>query len=354
MILESLLKEMIERHASDLHLTVGAPPQFRINGKLSPSSHASLTHAETSRLLLGILSAEQKEDFMQERELDFSFGMAGLSRFRVNLYWQRGSIAGCFRVIPFLIPKIGDLGLPEVVMEFAMKPSGLILVTGPTGSGKSTTLAALLDLINEERHAHIVTIEDPIEYVHQHKGCLVNQREVGSDTLSFRPALKHVLRQDPDIVVIGEMRDLETVEAALQISETGHLTFATLHTSCAVKTINRIIDVFPPHQQHQVRTQLSFVLEGIISQLLLPRADGEGRVLVSEVLLTTPAIRHLVRENQIHQLYSQMQMGQVQSRMQTMNQALLQLLKSNTITLESALNHSPEREELERLLGIFK
>ncbi len=354
MILESLLQEMIDRHASDLHLTVGAPPQFRINGKLVSSGHNPLTHADTSRLLLSLLSTEQKERFLEERELDLSFGMAGLSRFRANLFWQRGSIAGCFRSIPFVIPKIGDLGLPQVVNELALKPSGLILVTGPTGSGKSTTLAALLDLINAKRHDHIVTVEDPIEYVHQHNNCLVDQREVGSDTHTFRQALRHVLRQDPDIVVIGEMRDLETVEAALQISETGHLTFATLHTSSAVKTINRIIDVFPPHQQHQVRSQLSFVLEGVVSQLLLAKADGNGRVLAAEVMLTTPAIRHLIRDNQVHQLYSQMQMGQVQSRMQTMNQALLQLARSKIITLETAVNYSPERDELEELLGIIK
>ncbi len=344
--LYDFLKMMIDKGASDLHITTGSPPRLRINGKLVPIDHPPLTPADTKALCYSILTDAQKHRFEENNELDLSFGIKGLSRFRANIFMQRGAVAGAFRTIPFKIMTFRELGLPEILNELVKKPRGLILVTGPTGSGKTTTLAAMIDRINEERNEHIITIEDPIEYLHPHKGCLVNQREVTADTASFHTALKYILRQDPDVVLIGEMRDLETIEAALRVSETGHLTLATLHTNSAVQTINRIIDVFPPHQQDQVRVQLSFVLEGIIAQQLLPRKDGKGRVLAVEILVPNPAIRNLIREDKIHQIYSMMQTGQAKYGMQTMNQSLYELYTKGLISYEDALSRSPIPDEL--------
>lgn len=349
--MHQLLKLMKEKGASDLHITTGSPPRLRIDGKLVPLQMPPLGPNDTKQLCYSLLTEAQKQKFEEENELDFSFGIKGLSRFRANLFIQRGAVAGVFRAIPYEIKTPEELGLPPIVRTLTKKPRGLVLVTGPTGSGKSTTLASLINIINEEREEHIITIEDPIEYLHPHKKCLVNQREVGSDTRSFRTALKYVLRQDPDIILIGEMRDLETIEAALTIAETGHLVFATLHTNTAVQTINRIIDVFPPYQQPQVRAQLSFILEGIICQLLLPRASGQGRVLACEILIPTPAIRNLIREEKIHQIYSMMQVGQAQHGMQTMNQSLYQLVMKKEITMEEAFGRSPDPEELRQMFA---
>jgi twitching motility protein PilT len=349
--LHQLLKAMIEKGASDLHITTGSPPQLRIDGKLIPLKTAPLAAPETKQICYSILTDSQKHKFEEESELDLSFGVKGLSRFRANIFMQRGAVAGAFRTIPFRILSFEELGLPPVITELARKPRGLILVTGPTGSGKTTTLASIIDRINTERNEHIVTIEDPIEYLHAHKGCVVNQREVGADTKGFKNALKYILRQDPDVVLIGEMRDLETIEAALIVAETGHLAFATLHTNSAVQTINRIIDVFPPYQQPQVRAQLSFVLEGVLSQTLLPRADGPGRVLAIEVMIPNPAIRNLIREDKIHQIYSQMQVGQDKFGMQTMNQCLAGMYKRRLITLENAFGRSSDPDELRNLIA---
>jgi twitching motility protein PilT len=349
--LHQLLKAMVEKGASDLHVTTGSPPQLRIDGKLVPLKTPPLTPVETKQLCYSILTDAQKHKFEEENELDLSFGVKGLSRFRANVYLQRGAVAGAFRTIPFKILTFQDLGLPPIVTELAKKPRGLILVTGPTGSGKSTTLASIIDKINTDRHEHIVTIEDPIEYLHPHKNCLVNQREVGADTQSFKKALKYILRQDPDVVLIGEMRDLETVEAALTISETGHLAFGTLHTNSAVQTINRILDVFPPYQQPQVRAQLSFVLEGVLTQNLLPRLGGPGRVLVLEVMIPNAAIRNLIREDKIHQVYSQMQVGQNKFGMQTFNQSLAMLVQKRLVSVDEALGRSSDPDELKNMLG---
>jgi twitching motility protein PilT len=349
--LHQLLKAMVEKGASDLHVTTGSPPQLRIDGKLVPLKTAPLSPVETKQLCYSILTDAQKHKFEEESELDLSFGVKGLSRFRANVFMQRGAVAGAFRTIPFKILTFAELGLPPVVSELARKPRGLVLVTGPTGSGKSTTLASIIDKINTDRHEHIVTIEDPIEYLHPHKNCLVNQREVGADTQSFKKALKYILRQDPDVVLIGEMRDLETIEAALIISETGHLAFATLHTNSCVQTINRILDVFPPYQQPQVRAQLSFVLEGVMTQNLIPRASGPGRVLALEVMIPNPAIRNLIREDKVHQVYSQMQVGQSKFGMQTFNQSLAQLYTKRLITMEEALGRSSDPEELRNILS---
>ncbi|NOZ87761.1 MAG: type IV pilus twitching motility protein PilT [Deltaproteobacteria bacterium] len=349
--LHQLLKAMIEKGASDLHITTGSPPQLRIDGQLIPLKTPPLTPVETKQLCYSILTDAQKHRFEEENELDLSFGVKNLSRFRANIFMQRGAVSGAFRTIPFKIMTFQELGLPQVVNELARKPRGLVLVTGPTGSGKSTTLASIIDKINTERNQHILTIEDPIEYLHPHKNCIVNQREVGSDTESFKRALKYVLRQDPDVVLIGEMRDLETIEAALTISETGHLAFATLHTNSAVQTINRIIDVFPPYQQPQVRAQLSFVLEGVLCQQLMPKASGRGRTLAVEVMIPNPAIRNLVREDKVHQIYSVMQVGQSKWGMQTLNQALGQLYLRGEITLDEALGRSSDQEELKNLIA---
>jgi twitching motility protein PilT len=342
---------MIEKNASDLHITTGSPPQLRIDGRLTPVNMPQLTAAETKRLCYAVLTDNQRHSFEEDFELDLSFGVKGLSRFRANIYKQRGAVAGAFRVIPFKAFNFQELGLPAVINELVNRPSGLILVTGPTGCGKSTTLTSIIDKINMSRNQHIVTIEDPIEYLHAHKGCVVNQREVHSDTKSFGRALKYVLRQDPDIVLIGEMRDQETIEAALNIAETGHLTFATLHTSSCVQTINRVIDVFPPYQQGQVRAQLSFVLEGVLCQQLLPRAAGVGRVLSVEVMVPNPAIRNLIREDKVHQIYSQLQVGQSKFGMQTMNQSLVSLYKRGLITLKEAQGRALDQEEFNTMLA---
>jgi twitching motility protein PilT len=348
--LHQLLKELVERGGSDLHITTNTPPQIRIDGKITPMDFPSLTPIETKQLCYSILTDAQKHKFEEENELDLSFGVKGLSRFRGNVFIQRGAVAAVFRVIPYKILTFEELGLPPVVTELTGKPRGLILVTGPTGSGKSTTLASIIDKINTDRHEHIITIEDPIEYLHPHKGCLVNQREVGADTKSFKNALKYVLRQDPDVVLVGELRDLETIEAALTLAETGHLCFATLHTNSCAQTINRIIDVFPPYQQTQVRTQLSFVLEGVLSQTLIPRASGQGRILSLEVMVPNPAIRNLIREDKIHQIYSQMQVGQDKFGMQTMNQSLFNLLRKRLISLDDAMGRTPEPDELKQMI----
>jgi twitching motility protein PilT len=345
-----LLKVMIEKGASDLHITTGSPPRLRVDGKLIPLDHPALTPAETKSLCYSILTDNQKHKFEENNELDLSFGVKGLSRFRGNIFMQRGAVAAAFRTIPFEIKSFKDLGLPEIINELVKKPRGLILVTGATGSGKSTTLAAMVDRINDERYDHIITVEDPIEYLHVHKKCLINQREVNADTASFKNALRYVLRQDPDVVLIGEMRDLETIEAALTVAETGHLTLATLHTNSAVQTINRIIDVFPPHQQEQIRVQLSFVLEGILAQQLIPKKSGKGRVLGVELLVPNPAIRNLIREDKIHQIYSMMQTGQAKFGMQTMNQSLLELYNRGHLSHEDAISRSSVPEELITML----
>lgn len=344
--LYELLKIIVERGASDLHISTGTPPRIRIDGKLISLDEPSLNATDTKALCYSILTDAQKHRFEENNELDLSFGIKGLSRFRANIFMQRGAVAGAFRTIPFNIRTFKELGIPDIVADLAEKPRGLILVTGPTGCGKSTTLATVIDKINEERQEHIITIEDPIEYLHMHKKCLVNQREVRADTDSFQTALRHILRQDPDIVLIGEMRDLETIQSALTVSETGHLTFATLHTNTAVQTVNRIIDVFPPHQQDQVRVQLSFVLEGIVSQQLLTKKSGFGRVLATEILIPNPAIRNLIREDKIHQIYSMMQTGQSKFGMQTMNQSLFELYNKGLLSYEDALGKSPVPEEM--------
>jgi twitching motility protein PilT len=349
--MHQFLKAMIEKGASDLHVTTGTAPQLRIDGKLHPLKVPPLSAPETKQLCYSVLTDAQKHQFEENNELDLSFSVQRLSRFRANIFVQRGNIAGAFRSIPFKIESFEELGLPRAVAELADRPRGLVLVTGPTGSGKSTTLATIIDKINSERNEHIVTIEDPIEYLHHHKGCVVNQREVGADTNSFKQALKYILRQDPDVVLIGEMRDLETIEAALTVAETGHLCFATLHTNSTVQTINRIVDVFPPYQQAQVRAQLSFVLEGVLCQSLLPRANGPGRVMSLEVMIPNSAIRNLIREDKIHQMYSSLQTGQEQTGMQTMNQSLAGLCQRRLISLETAMSRSPDTDELRNLIG---
>lgn len=351
MNLHQLLKAMVEKGASDLHITTGSPPQLRVDGELVPLKTAQLTPVETKQLCYSILTDAQKHKFEEENELDLSFGVKGLSRFRANIYMQRGAVAGAFRTIPFKILTFQELGLPPVVGELVRRPRGLILVTGPTGSGKSTTLASMIDKINTDRHEHIMTIEDPIEYLHPHKNCLVNQREVGADTRNFKTALKYILRQDPDVVLVGELRDLETIEAALVIAETGHTCYATLHTNSAVQTINRVLDVFPPYQQPQVRAQLSFVLEGVMSQSLIAKAGSPGRVLALEVMIPNPAIRNLIREDKVHQVYSAMQVGQAKFGMQTFNQALAALLMRRLITQDEAFGRSSDADELRNILA---
>jgi len=349
--MHQLLKAMIEQGASDLHISTGSPPQIRIDGKMTLLNSPNMSAAETKQLCYSVLTDAQKRHFEEENELDLSFGVKGLSRFRGNIFIQRGAVAGAFRAIPFEIKSFDDLGLPTVVRDLSKKPRGLVLVTGPTGSGKTTTLAAIIDAINRERSEHIITIEDPIEYLHPHKKCLVNQREVGADTQSFKKALKYILRQDPDVVLLGELRDIETIEAALTIAETGHLCFATLHTNSCVQTMNRIIDVFPTTQQSQVRTQLSFVLEGVLSQTLMPKGDGKGRCMALEVMVPNPAIRNLIREDKIHQIYSQMQIGQDKFGMQTLNQSLFLLAHSRQISQEDAMMRSHDLDELKQMFA---
>ena len=349
--LPELLKTLVESNGSDLHIATNTPPQMRVHGKLQRiGGNTDMTPAETKQLVYSVLTDSQKKRFEETKELDFSFGIKGLARFRCNVFNQRGAVGAVYRVIPEKIRTFGELGLPSVLATLADRPRGLVLVTGPTGSGKSTTLAAMLDKINSERNEHILTIEDPIEYIHPHKNCLVNQREVHSDTDSFGNALRAALREDPDIVLIGEMRDLETVEAALKIAETGHLTFGTLHTNSAAQTINRIIDIFPANQQSQIRTQLSLVLEGIVCQALLPKVGG-GRVVSLEIMVPTPAIRNLIRGDKIHQIYSAMQTGQEKVGMQTANQSLASLHLAGKISLETALLASSNREELQEMIN---
>jgi twitching motility protein PilT len=348
--LQQLLRAMVEKGASDMHITTGTPPLLRIDGYVVPLKLPPLSNVEAKQLCYSVLTEDQKVAFEQRNELDLSFGMKGLSRFRANLFVQRGSVAGVFRQIPLRILSFEELGLPPVAEEIANKPRGLVLVTGPTGSGKSTTLASIIDKINTEQRLHILTVEDPIEFLHPHKLCIVNQREIGSDTRTFKEALKYALRQDPDVVLVGELRDLETIEAALTIAETGHLVFATLHTNSAVSTINRIVDVFPPHQQAQVRAQLSFTLIAVLSQLLVARASGSGRAMAMEVMVPNSAIRNLIREDKLHQIYSQMQVGQGGSGMQTMNQSLVQLCQKRVITVEEAFANSSDADELRTLM----
>jgi twitching motility protein PilT len=348
--LHQLLKAMIDRGASDLHVTTGSPPQLRIDDVLVPLKVPALTHEDTQRLCYSVLTEEQRQDFERRNELDLSFGVKNLARFRANFFMQRGAVAGAFRAIPFKVLSFEELGLPAVVAELAARPRGLVLITGPTGSGKSTTLAAVIDKINGETRQHILTVEDPIEYLHPHKLSLVNQREVGSDTRSFKEALKYVLRQDPDVVLVGEVRDQETMEAALGIAETGHLVLATLHTSSAVQTIHRVVDMFPSSHQAQVRAQLSFVLAGVVTQQLLPRLGGPGRALALEVMIPNAAIRNLIREDKVHQIYSIMQTGQAGTGMQTLNQSLAQLVLRRVVSLDEALGRSTDADELRGLV----
>jgi len=349
--LHQLLKTLVEQGGTDLHITTNSPPQIRVDGKLVPLQLTPLTAPETKQLAYSVLTDQQKHRFEENMELDFSFGVRGLARFRANFFNQRGAVAAAFRAIPWEIKGFDELGLPDVLRKLCEKPRGLVLVTGPTGSGKSTTLAAMIDKVNNERAEHIVTIEDPVEYLHSHKRCIVNQRELFADTHSFTNALRSVLREDPDVVLIGEMRDLETIESALRIAETGHLTFATLHTNSAAQTINRIIDVFPAHQQAQIRAQLSFVLEGILCQALLPRANGKGRALAMEILVPNSAIRNLIREDKVHQIYSTMQTGQILYGMQTFNQSLATLYFKKQISLSTALSRSSNPDELQEMIN---
>ncbi len=349
--LSELLRKLSELRGSDLHITTGSAPQIRVDGHLQPlDDYRTLTSADTKQLAYSVLTDAQKHRFEENLELDFSFGVKGLSRFRANLFNQRGAVGAVFRAIPYEIKAFEELGLPPIVKEMCNKPRGLILVTGPTGSGKSTTLASMIDKINRDRREHILTIEDPIEFLHNHKSCVVNQREVNADTHGFAQALRTALRQDPDVVLVGEMRDLETIESALRIAETGHLTLATLHTNSAASTINRIIDVFPSEQQAQVRAQLSLVLEGIMCQALLPRGEGAGRVMALEVLVPNAAIRNLIREDKVHQIYSMMQTGQDKYGMQTFNQALATLYHKRLITADTALQRSSNIDELKELM----
>jgi len=349
--LAEMLKFAVQSGASDLHITIGTHPQIRVDGRLQPlEDHPVLNPADTKRLAYSVMTDSQKHAFEEKLEFDFSFGIKDLCRFRANIFTQRGAVAAAFRVIPYEIRSFEALGLPSVVRKLCTKPRGLVLVTGPTGSGKSTTLAAMIDKINRERHEHILTIEDPIEFLHSHKNCIVNQREVNNDTRSFADALRVALREDPDVVLIGEMRDLETVESALRIAETGHLTFATLHTNSASSTINRIVDIFPSNQQPQIRAQLSLVLEGILCQSLIPRMSGSGRALTMEIMVTNSAIRNLIREDKIHQIYSAMQTGQEKYEMQTFNQSLAHLVLTKQISQEDGIAKSSNIDELMELI----
>ncbi len=349
--LRALLEEMIEKDASDLHITAGQCPKLRVDGNIVSSSFVeSMTPKDTLQIAYSVLTENQKKRFETEDELDFSFGIQNLARFRGNCFKQRGCVAMVIRMIPFQVRTFEELGLPPVVAKMSSRPRGLVLVTGPTGAGKSTTLAAMIDKINKERQGHIITVEDPIEFIHRHQSCIVNQREVGTDTKSFASALKYALREDPDVILVGEMRDLETVSAALTIAETGHLVLATLHTNSAAESINRIIDVFPSTQQSQVRAQLAFVLEGVITQTLLPRAKGRGRVMAVEIMVATPAIRSLIRDDKVHQIFSAMQSGKKHG-MQTMNDSLYNLYIQREILMEEALRCSPDPSGLMRMAG---
>jgi twitching motility protein PilT len=349
--LRALLEEMIEKQASDLHVTAGERPKLRVDGEMTDSSAPEvLTAKDTLQLAYSVLTENQKKRFETEDELDFSFGIQNLARFRGNVFKQRGCVAMVIRMIPFNVRTFEDLGLPPIVAKLAERPRGLILVTGPTGSGKSTTLAAMIDKINKERKGHIITVEDPIEFIHRHQGCIVNQREVGTDTKNFATALKYALREDPDVILVGEMRDLETIAAALTIAETGHLALATLHTNSAAESINRIIDVFPHNQQSQVRAQLAFVLEGVMTQTLLPKAKGRGRVMAAEIMVATPAIRALIRDEKIHQIYSAMQSGK-KFGMQTMNDSLYQLYMAREVNEDECLRVSGDPNEFLRMIG---
>jgi twitching motility protein PilT len=350
--LRALLEEMIEKEASDLHITTGERPKLRIDGDMADSSVAEvLTPKDTLQLAYSVLTENQKKRFETEDELDFSFGIQNLARFRGNCFKQRGCVSMVIRMIPFNVRTFNELGLPPVIAKLAERPRGLILVTGPTGSGKSTTLAAIIDKINKERKGHIITVEDPIEFIHRHQSCIVNQREIGTDTKSFQSALKYALREDPDVILVGEMRDLETIAAALTIAETGHLALATLHTNSAAESINRIIDVFPSNQQSQVRAQLAFVLEGVVTQTLLPKVRGRGRVMACEIMVATPAIRALIRDDKIHQIYSAMQAGKKHG-MQTMNDALFQLYTNREVSQEECERVSSEPKEFLRMIGV--
>ena len=349
--LRTLLEEMVSRNASDLHIVAGERPKVRIDGDITNSSiDHTMTPKDTLQIAYSVLTEQQKKRFELEDELDFSFGIQNLARFRGNVFKQRGCVSMVVRQIPFAIKTFDQLGLPGSIAKMAEKPRGLVLVTGPTGSGKSTTLAAMIDKINRERKGHIITVEDPIEFIHKHQSCIINQREIGSDTKSFANALKYALREDPDIILVGEMRDLETIAATLTIAETGHLAFATLHTNSAAEAINRIIDVFPSHQQSQVRAQLAFVLEGIVTQTLLPKAQGKGRVMAAEILVVTPAIRALIRDDKVHQIYSSMQAGKKWG-MQTLNDALYQLYMNREVTADECLRVSGDPTEFQRMIG---
>ncbi len=349
--LRALLEEMIERDASDLHITAGERPKLRVDGDITNSkTDYQLTPKDTLQIAYSVLTENQKKRFETEDELDFSFGIQNLARFRGNCFKQRGCVSMVIRQIPFSVKTFQDLGLPPVMAMLAERPRGLVLVTGPTGSGKSTTLAAMIDKVNKERKGHIITVEDPIEFIHRHQGCIVNQREIGTDTKSFSNALKYALRQDPDVVLIGEMRDLETISAALTIAETGHLAFATLHTNSAAETINRVIDVFPSHQQSQVRAQLAFVLEGVVTQTLLPKASGKGRVMACEIMVATPAIRALIRDDKVHQIYSAMQAGKKHG-MLTLADSLYTQYMNRDVTLEECLRVATDQNEFLRMVG---
>ncbi|HEX3235747.1 MAG TPA: type IV pilus twitching motility protein PilT [Gemmatimonadales bacterium] len=350
--LRALLEEMIEKEASDLHITTGERPKLRIDGDIADSSMAEiLTPKDTLQLAYSVLTENQKKRFETEDELDFSFGIQNLARFRGNCFKQRGCVSMVIRMIPFNVRTFQELGLPPAIAKLAERPRGLVLVTGPTGSGKSTTLAAIIDKINKERKGHIITVEDPIEFIHRHQGCIVNQREIGTDTKNFHTALKYALREDPDVILVGEMRDLETIAAALTIAETGHLALATLHTNSAAESINRIIDVFPSNQQSQVRAQLAFVLEGVVTQTLLPKARGRGRAMAAEIMIATPAIRALIRDDKIHQIYSAMQSGKKHG-MQTMNDSLFQLYTNREVSQEECERVSHEPKEFLRMIGV--
>lgn len=348
--IDTLLRLMFEKGASDLHLTVGVPPMLRIDGEITPTEFEKLRPDDCQNIIYSILTDEQKEKFERENELDISFGVEGIGRVRMNVFRQRGAVAAALRNIPMHILSFDELGLPQVINDIVKCPKGLILVTGPTGSGKSTTLASMIDWLNSHKAGHIITIEDPIEYIHTHKNCIVNQREVGTDTKSFADALKYVLREDPDIILVGEMRDLETISAALTIAETGHLVFGTLHTPDAVQAINRIIDVFPAHQQQQVRAQISFVLQAVIAQQLLPRAYSSGRCLAAEILIVNAAVRNLIREEKVHQIYSIMQTG-TEYGMRTMNQSLAELYQKQLVTYNEIFARTTDPKDLQRLVA---